>query len=106
MPRATHQFPFEVKVLGFAARLSETLTGEARRFVIVFTEEGTAQTLTFEKAGTLVHDLLAEFNAAGRSYLFYDPFDLPEYCYLAWHNIDRSTMGRLIGEAFQDADFI
>jgi hypothetical protein len=48
MPHTTHAYWFELKVCEFAARLSETLTGEQRAFLIVFGEDGAALSLTFE----------------------------------------------------------
>jgi len=38
--------------------------------------------------------------------LFYHPFDAPEYIYMQWQNVQRSTMERLRGESFVDADLV
>jgi len=39
-------------------------------------------------------------------WLFYDPFDSPEYIWLAWRNISRDVMEHLLGVSFQAKDFL
>jgi hypothetical protein len=106
MPHSTHAYVFELKVGEFAAQLSRPLTGEARTFLIVFGEDGAARSVIFESPTPSWHDFVDELRAAGRPYLFYDPFDLPEYAYLTWHKLEQTVMEQLIGQDFQESDFV
>jgi hypothetical protein len=108
MPHMTQAYPFEWKIIGFASRLSAQLAGGQgyHSFLMVLSAEGAVQTLHFESPADSWHQLTDRMDRAGTSYLFYDPFDAPEYIWLSWRHVDRSTMERLIGEQFQDADFI
>mgnify|MGYP001392111205 CR=1 FL=1 len=100
---------FEGKVKGFASHLSVHLTGVeewGQTFLMVLNADGTVRTLHFEclEGGWL--QLTERLDQAETPYLFYDPFEGPEYTYLSWRGIDRSTMERLIGGRFEDADFV
>jgi hypothetical protein len=106
VPHTTHAYPFEGEVLEFASKLSLLLTGADRTFILVLDAEGRARSVTFERTGDSWHDLTRERESAGGSYLFYDPFDVPEYCWLSWHRIARTTMERLVGRPFGEADFL
>jgi hypothetical protein len=99
--------PFERKVLDFAQRLSQQLTGRGhQRFVMVFDAQGAVQTLYFECPDESWHQFTNKLEQADTPHLFYDPFDAPEYTWLSWAHIDRSVMERLIGDPFEDADFV
>jgi hypothetical protein len=43
--------------------------------------------------------------AGDTPFLFYDPFDAPEYTWLEWQGIARPIMERLLGQAFVETDF-
>ena len=45
------------------------------------------------------------FALSGASYILHDPFDPPEYEWLEWHAVDRSSMERFIGAAFEGSEF-
>ena len=51
-------------------------------------------------------DLRQKAETLNLPYLFYDPFDAPEYTYLAWHQISQSLMENWIGSSFESTDFI
>jgi len=42
---------------------------------------------------------------ANPSWLFYHPFDAPEYTWIEWQNVERTTMERLLGNPFDPLDF-
>jgi len=107
MPHSTQGYLFECKILGFALGLSEKLTSERRpkSFVLVFDDSGAARHIQFDcpQGGWPV--LVDQLVAAKTPYLFYDPFEPDEYTWLAWGGVEKSTMERLIGESFEQADF-
>ena len=107
MPRVTQAYPFEWKVLGFASSLSSRLAsgGGDRSFLMELDSDGAVRTLQFECPEDSWHALKESLDRADTPYLFYDPFDVPEYTWLSWRRIDRPTMERLMGECFEDADF-
>ena len=39
------------------------------------------------------------------TYIFYDPFDAPEYLYIAWQNLKQSVFEDLIGRKLTEDDF-
>jgi len=108
MPHTTAAYGFELKILGFAGSLSAWLAGEEGRqsFVMVFSENGTVRTLQFDCPGGSWHQLTQGLDHAGTPYLFYDPFDAPDYTWLSWRRIERSTMERLIEASFESEDFV
>ncbi len=107
MPHATMNHPFEWKVLEFAGRLSRLLAGNVRRgsFVVTFDPEGSARSVTFECPDEGWHELTKRLDAEGVPHLFFDPFDAPEYTWVAWSGLSQSTMERLIGAPFEPGAF-
>ena len=107
MPRATARFQFEWTIFSWAAHLSEVLTGENRCFLAILDSRGAVRQLLFG-INESQYDLQT-WEALQRSnscWLFYHPFDAPEYIYLQWQNVQRSTMERLIGGCFTDTDLV
>jgi hypothetical protein len=49
---------------------------------------------------------MEKLRAGGQPYIFLDPFDAPEYTWLEWSNVRRSTMERLMGGPFVESDFV
>ena len=107
MPRATTRFQFEWKVFSWADHLSEVLTGETRCFLAILDERGSVCQLLFgidqSHRDSQAWELLQRSNPC---WLFYHPFDAPEYIYIQWQNVQRSTMERLRGEPFVDSDLV
>ncbi len=107
MPHTTNAYPFEGKVGNFAQRLSHQLAGQGdHTFLMVLNAEGAVQILHFECPDESWHTLTDKLNKADMSYLFYDPFDAPEYTWLSWSRIECPAMERLIGGHFEEADFV
>jgi len=100
-------FPFEWKVCEAAGRLSQLLAGHGRKgtMLIIFNREGAALSVTFERPEGGWHVLTNQLRDNEVPHIFYDPFDAPEYIWLAWTGIARTTMERLMGRPFEAADF-
>ena len=90
MPHSTYAYPFEGMVLAFAGGLSAQLAGgEAdSSFIMLFDDKGSVRSLHFECREESWHKLIEKLEQAGVPYLFYDPFDAPEYTHpeLAAHS--------------------
>jgi hypothetical protein len=108
MPHMTQAYRFEWKVLEFAESLATKLSGTegSRSFVMALDRKGAVQALHFECPRDSWHQVTEELHRIGRAYLLFDSFDAPESTWLAWRNIDRLTMERLIGDVFADTDFV
>ena len=107
MPHTTQAYPFEWKVLDFAQALSARLAGKRFvSFLMVFDDKGSVRTVQLERPENGWHDLTKRLDESGSAYLFYDPFDAPEYTWLSWRQTDRSTMERLIEHHFDNVDFV
>ncbi len=107
MPHTTHAYPFESKVWEFAQRLSQQLAGQGHHsFVMVLDAKGVVQTLHFACPDKSWRQFTEKLDQADTPYLFYDPFDAPEYAWLSWARIDRPALERLIGDRFVDVDFV
>ncbi|MCZ6755472.1 MAG: hypothetical protein O7E49_09190 [Gemmatimonadetes bacterium] len=105
----TQAYPFEWKVLNLAQSLSIRLAGERRghqSFLMVLGIDGSVRTLQFECPEDNWHLLTKRLDRAGTAYLFYDPFDAAEHTWLSWRQIGRSPMERLIGQRFENVDFV
>src|SRR5260370_6646034 len=109
MPHTTHAYPFEAKVGGFAGELSQRFTTGAslRSFLLVLDQDGSVVALSFEDGSPGWNDRVRELAASGVPHLFYDPLDDGrEYIWLGWQGIERLVMERLIGQRFEQADFL
>ena len=107
MPRATARFQFEWKVFSWAGHLSEVLTGEDRCFLAILDSRGAVCQLLFGADQSQYDSQTWEpLQRSNPCWLFYHPFDAPEYIYMQWQNVQRSTMERLRGESFVDADLV
>lgn len=105
MPRMTARYGFECKVWQFADWFSLRLTGTIRAFLMVLDDDGSVRMVRFERPEEGWREYRESLKSAGVAYLFYDPFDYPEWAFLCWHNVSRSTMERLVGSPFEAADF-
>src|SRR5438876_6784815 len=107
MPHATHAYPFEAKVGAFGGDLCRRFTagGALRAFVLVLDDAGSVQALTFADGSPQWRERVQALETAGTPHLFHDPLDDGrEYVWLSWHRLERATMERLLGRAFEDAD--
>ena len=105
MPHATHRFPFEFKMLSWAADLSHLMTGENRCFLLVLDAEGVVRQLLFgEDEYNYDRETWQAAMQSSPRWLFYHPFDGPVHTYMQWQNVQRTTLERLMGQQFEDAD--
>ncbi len=107
MPHATSKYPFEWKILDWAARLSQQLEGHPHYpFLMLFRAEGGVAEIHFGEAPEQHDDRRwQELMAATPSWFAYDPFEGPEYTFLHWQQVPRAVFERLLGAAFVPADF-
>ena len=109
MPHTTHAYGFEAKVSGFAGGLSARFTaGESlRSFLLEIDSGGNVTSLSF---GDGSREWVARASAArrpGNPHLFYDPLGGGmEYVWLSWEGIEQNVMERLVGQQFEEADFL
>jgi hypothetical protein len=109
MPHTTFAYPFETKVGGFADGLSQRFTAGSslRSFLLTFDPDGSTVTLSFVKPASGWFEATKALEASGVPHLFYDPLeDGGEYIWLSWSGVERSVIERLIGERFEEADFL
>ena len=108
MPHATCRFHFERKVLSTLRGLLqplEGLAGSAAALVLVLNPDGSIEIAIYPEAGQS-YVRVRELETLQASFIFYDPFDRPEYEFLKWANVGRDTMETLRGEAFSAGDFV
>lgn len=106
MPHSTFDYLFEMKVMSFAGKFSYKISSDNKTFLMTFDSNGSISKIVFEKPEPSWFDYLKQLKEQDVSYLFYDPFDAPEYTWVEWNNIEQQAMDRLIGEKFEDKDFI
>ena len=107
MPRATSRFQFEWKVFDWAYHLSDIMSVENHCFLMVLDPEGVVrQLLIGEDELNYDREVWGPLMESGGCWLFYHPFDGPVYTYIAWTGIARDTLERLMGERFEQTDFV
>ena len=107
MPRATAKFWFEWKIVEWAVHLSEMLAGENRCFLLTADADGAVrQLLIGEDEYNHDRETWSALKQSCKRWLFYHPFDGPVYTYMAWQGMERSTIERLMGKSFEEADFV
>ena len=109
MPRDTHAYPFEMKVvLSLGELLARLTNGTAlRSFLIILTRDGNVLSLGFKDDSPNWHERVWELRDSGTPHLFYDRLDDGmEYVFLSWQGIERSVMERLLNKRFEEADFL
>lgn len=104
MPRATVSYPFEWKIHGWALQLRG---GDG--FVVVLGEDGAVvrvvegDRVSFGNR-CVSHEIMDEVTRGQARWVFYDPFDAPEYAWLQWQGVPRATWERLLGASFAAED--
>ncbi len=110
MPRSTLEFPFEDQILHFACDHSNHRAGATKPFLLLVDHQGNAISTKFRSRDESTQHvsncqaLLVDARVPDGG-LFFDPFDFPEYAWLAWNNIDRPAMERTIGAVFEESAF-
>jgi hypothetical protein len=98
VPRSTYRFSFEFAVFGAAGRLC----GETAGTILL---GPCGEILDVLRDGPNRFAVCEQLKAQGLSFVFYDPFDAPEYIWVDWHRVSRAAMEGFVGAAFTDADF-
>ncbi|MEZ6033575.1 MAG: hypothetical protein R3C17_10815 [Planctomycetaceae bacterium] len=111
MPHSTVEFPFEEIVFAFACDYSKRHVAAMRSFLLLADDEGNVISTQFSSTDTSPRQLSNAAALAGdedctRGAFFFDPFDWPEYAWVAWKNINRPAMERLISVAFDESAFL
>jgi hypothetical protein len=109
MPHTTHAYPFEAKVGQFAGELSRRGSSgpSLRSFLIVLDRDGNVLSVSFEDGSPNWRVRVQALKTSGTPHLFFDPLeDGMEYVWLSWQGIERPVMERLIGQRFEEADFL
>jgi hypothetical protein len=102
----TAAFGFEFKIFDWAQQLVERMTARADvGFVLRFSSDGIVR-LTMIPTQARLWTRIRSRQPHSKSYVVYDPFDVPEYAYLYWKDINRAAMESLIAARFADADFL
>ena len=87
MPTTTATYGFEYKIWAWATRFSQQHTGERHKtFCADIDASGNIIGIVF---GADDSRALCESSA---SWIFYDPFDAPEYSWLAWEKVSQKAM--------------
>jgi len=47
---------------------------------------------------------MRNLTASARSWIFYHPFDLPEYMYIGWKGVPETVLERVSGATIKSAD--
>lgn len=110
MPHSTIEFPFEERVFEFAFEYVNRHTGATGPFLLgvdntgeIISQKFRSSDETDQRLSNREALLVDELKLSG--YLFYDPFDWPEYAWLEWSSIDRTAMERIMGTAFAESAF-
>ena len=108
IPHATQAYGFEAKLFGLASRLAghHRPGAGASRHAWLFLPGPHGELEVLTPSHSEVHGLCERLRHEGRAYLFWDPFDFPEYAWLEWHKLDRTTAETLLGGPFEESDFI
>lgn len=102
------KFPFEFKIFFWASEFSSVMTSqEDYAFLMLFNSEGVVREILFgDEPRHSLREKKEVLIQSNPNWLFYDPYDAPESGFIAWRNIDRTTMERLIKNKFDDSDFV
>lgn len=104
MPRSTYNYPFEFETLQWASNFCRTICGKNCGFLIIFDEAGYAEKILFE-ATKMNPDFSQDLLPHTCSFFLYDPFDAPEYSYIRWNKLNRTTLERIRGKQFSQTSF-
>lgn len=104
MPRSTFRYPFEWKIHAWAQRFRN----EAG-FLAVFDDAGEILEVVEADGASFgnrvaSHEIKDRVTQKSPSWIFYGPFDCPEYAYLSWQGVPRAVLERLSGEPFTAED--
>ena len=106
MPRSTHRYPFEFRVLGAVHKTAQSMLDRTDDEPISFILERQADDAwRIELEPT--HEHIETLRASGATFIIFDPLDDGrEYNWLEWQNVDRATLEQLTEVRFEQADFV
>lgn len=105
MPRMTAKYGFEWKMVDWAHSFSIMMTGDVRGFLLLLDANGAIrQIYTGDEPTHFDMELQETLTKQNLHWFFYHPFDFPEYYFVAWKNIETSTLERLINKKFESSD--
>ncbi|MBL9100442.1 MAG: hypothetical protein JNL82_05780 [Myxococcales bacterium] len=98
MPRATACHPFEWRIHAWAVRLRD-----GAGFLALLDERGDITRVVEADRRSfgnhcVAHAVMTTETAAHPRWIYYDPFDAPEYAWLAWQGIVQTTWNRLLDD--------
>ncbi len=92
-------------MLEWAGQLAVKIGGVPARSFLLVLDDGGGGALGFGD-GSQFAETKKDFRAVGRRYIFFDPFDAPEYTWMEWHGITRQMMEARMGSSFEESDFV
>jgi hypothetical protein len=103
MPRSTVKYAFEHGLLAWASSFREgegffAVFGPTGQFVEVHMAHPTPSGKRL-----IPHERKEQLAQVHPSWLYFDPFDWPEYAWLEWHAVPQATLEKLIGEPWVQA---
>jgi hypothetical protein len=105
MPHTTFEYGFEWRVLELAQTVCQSGARSVRTCLIPLDRSGARVSLVVDLRPHEWLPAKERLRQEGQPYLFFDPFDAPEYTWLEWFQVDRAAMERLLGRPFAEADF-
>jgi hypothetical protein len=103
MPHATFRYRFEWKLLEAATAFGAERQGSAARghgYALIADAQGKSLAYFPESDAS---DFRERYDSAPHA-LLYDPFDAPEYTYLAWKGLDQAALRSLLGLQLESSD--
>ena len=103
MPSSTVKYAFEHGLLAWAGQFRGgdgflAVFGPTGKIAEVYVAEAT------QSGKRLVsHELKERITREHTSWMFFDPFDWPEYAWLEWHQVPRATLEQMLGEPWLKA---
>ncbi len=105
MPHSTYQYLFEMRIGNWAASFVSKLNGGNRGFLLLLDADGAIrQVYTGDHPSHFDHQLKETLTNQHSHWLFYDPFDAPEYTFIQWKSIEMSVFERFLKHTFEAAD--
>ena len=109
MPRTTFAYGFESKVGEFAHKICARFAPDKylHTFLLILDKNGGEPALIFRDDSPEWEKIVKKARNEDFPHIFYEPLDDgKEYIWLGWHEIDRAAMESLIGQPFEEKDFL
>jgi hypothetical protein len=106
MPHTTMGYQFEGRImlrLGLIADKAHVPSDDFHPFLLLLRPSGRIWHVLWGKQNA---DEMKQLREKEPSYVFVDPFEPMEQTWVEWRNVSRANMEQLIGEEFQEGDFV